>query len=337
MSKVADTLFMDTIKEFSKRGTFSPKLQNICEEFFTCYARILHETGKSQRDHIDILNNFLKYVEEQAVTPYQFEPYHEAIRKPFDFFAFGQEFIRPLINFETSTFTGEENLEKVRAQVKRKENVVFLGNHQTEAEPQVISLALEQRAPELIEQIIYVAGERVTSDPVAVPLSKGRNLICIYSKKYFATNPEQRAVKQAHNQRAMTRLGSLLADGGQVVYIAPSGGRDRKNSEGVLEVAPFDPKSIEMLRLYAKNSPKPVHFYPLAISSHNLMPPPETTVIELGEQRVSKCDAIHLAICDEVDIDLFEGDASMDKRTIRSMRAKSFWQEVCKAYNNFPI
>ena len=32
--------------------------------------------------------------------PFMFSPYHKAIRKPFDYYTFGQNYIRPLIDFE---------------------------------------------------------------------------------------------------------------------------------------------------------------------------------------------------------------------------------------------
>jgi glycerol-3-phosphate O-acyltransferase len=43
-------------------------------------------------------------------------------------------------------------------------------------------------------------------------------------------------------------------------YVAPSGGRDRPNQEGIVEVAPFDPQSIEMFNLMAKKSTRPTFF-----------------------------------------------------------------------------
>ncbi|XP_040956228.1 glycerol-3-phosphate acyltransferase, chloroplastic [Gossypium hirsutum] len=34
--------------------------------------------------------------------PFVFEPYHKALRKPFDYYMFGQNYIRPLIDFRNS-------------------------------------------------------------------------------------------------------------------------------------------------------------------------------------------------------------------------------------------
>ena len=56
---------------------------------------------------------------------------------------------------------------------------------------------LEKEHPRLAEEMIFVAGHRVISDPLAVPLSIGRNLICIYSKKHIENPPEVKAAKAA--------------------------------------------------------------------------------------------------------------------------------------------
>ncbi len=49
--------------------------------------------------------------------------------------------------------------------------------------------------------MIFVAGERVITDPLAVPASMGRNLLCIYSKRYIDHPPELKSEKQLHNKR----------------------------------------------------------------------------------------------------------------------------------------
>lgn len=36
--------------------------------------------------------------------PFEFSPHHEAIREPFDYFMFGQNYIRPLIDFRSVTY-----------------------------------------------------------------------------------------------------------------------------------------------------------------------------------------------------------------------------------------
>lgn len=59
---------------------------------------------------------------------------------------------------------------------------MLLANHQTEADPAVFALLLEAQFPRLATDVIYVAGDRVVTDPVCVPFSMGRNLFCVHSK-----------------------------------------------------------------------------------------------------------------------------------------------------------
>lgn len=61
-------------------------------------------------------------------------------------------------------------------------NVVLLANHQSEADPAVVSLLLESAFPRIATDIAYVAGDRVVSDPICIPFSLGRNLFCVHSK-----------------------------------------------------------------------------------------------------------------------------------------------------------
>ena len=52
--------------------------------------------------------------------------------------------------------------------------------------------------------MIMVAGDRVTTDVVAVPFSKARNLLCIYSKRHIDNPPEEKPKKMRHNAKTMT-------------------------------------------------------------------------------------------------------------------------------------
>jgi glycerol-3-phosphate O-acyltransferase len=216
--------------------------------------------------------------------------------------------------------------------LKRKENVVLLANHQTETDPQAIAILLEKEYPEIAESIIYVAGERVVTDPLAIPFSMGCDLLCIYSKRYIDHPPEEKAEKQSHNKKTMELMSRLLQEGGKIIYVAPSGGRDRRNAQGVVEVAPFDPDSIEMFYLMARKAKTPTHFIPFALSTYELLPPPETVQRELGEVRTAKRTAIHLAFAPPFDMDRFPGSQESDKSLRRAMRAKAIWEIVNANY-----
>ena len=68
----------------------------------------------------------------------------------------------------------------------------------------------------------------------------------------------------------MELMSRLLQEGGKVIYVAPSGGRDRRNAEGEIEVAPFDPQSVEMFYLMArkgKNTHSLLSLYPRYLRS----------------------------------------------------------------------
>lgn len=326
--------FDSYIDAFSKRGTLSSRLIEVVQGFFSDYKKVVQSMGKNPQQYLPILAQFMQFIELQIVEPYQFEPYHVGIKNP-GYYKFGLEFIRPLIHFQSSTFTGQENLQQVLTYLEKNENVIFFANHQIEAEPQTISLMLEERAPKLGEQLIYAAGERVITDPVAVPLSKGHNLLCIYSKKYFDAHPEDRAIKQQHNRRAMEKLSEVLSEGGKAVYVAPSGGRDRTTEEGIIKISPFDPQSIEMFRLFAKKSGKPTHFFPMALATHSIMPPPATLRVELGEKRATYGGSAHIHIAQEIDLDTITAQ-NLDKRELRKKRADDLWNIVNTAYQKFP-
>lgn len=76
---------------------------------------------------------------------------------------------------------------------------------------QVISILLEQEGlAHLAQKIIFIAGHKVTSDPVCIPFSMGRNLICIHSKKHIKNPPEDIPRKQAQNLLSMKVRGLNL-------------------------------------------------------------------------------------------------------------------------------
>jgi glycerol-3-phosphate O-acyltransferase len=166
-------------------------------------------------------------------------------------------------------------------------------------------------------------------------MSMGRNLLCIYSKKHIGHPVDQKAEKVSHNQRTMKTMGELLKDGGRCIFVAPSGGRDRQNAEKEIEVAPFDPQSLELFSLMAQHSGKPTHFYPLSLKTYDLLPPPRHIEREVGEKRIASFTPVYLAVGDEIDMDNFPGSEGVDKKTKRNIRAEYIWNTVRKNYHLF--
>eukprot|EP00438_Fugacium_kawagutii_P004568 Skav202826 [mRNA] locus=scaffold3852:192174:193262:- [translate_table: standard] len=56
---------------------------------------------------------------------------------------------------------GLENVQGIKEKLAKGENVVLMANHQTEADPQVLSLLLQREGyEELAEKCIFVAGHK---------------------------------------------------------------------------------------------------------------------------------------------------------------------------------
>jgi len=298
--------------------------------FYKGYSEAAREAGLSQKEIDAILEEFVTHVAENARHPFQFEPFHRQIRSPHDHFRMGQEFFRPLIDLPASEIRGQGNLHTIATMIRQGENVVLLANHQVEPDPQALMLLLENGYADLLPHMVFVAGHKVTTDLLAVPLSMGLNLVCIYSKKYVATPPENRAEKLAHNQKAMKRLKQLLDEGRCCLYVAPSGGRDRPNAHGILEVAPFDVGSVEMFYLLAQGAKSPTHLFTLAMRSFDLMPPPDQERKEVGEKRQARRVPVHLAFGKELHFD--PPPPGTDKQEARRLRAEKAFFQVLADY-----
>ena len=60
-----------------------------------------------------------------------------------------------------------------------------------------------------------MAGDRVTTDLLAMPFSMGRNLLCIFSKKHVDNPPELKSQKTRHNRNVMKTMGKMFSEGGK--------------------------------------------------------------------------------------------------------------------------
>lgn len=324
----------ETLKQLVEEGKIPKDLSPIIYNFFLSYEEAIKENGFTSKQVTPVLLQFVNLVAEQIASPYPFEIYHERILSPTNYYRFGIDILRPLVDFTRSKVEGLDNLAHIKKTLAKGENVILLANHQTEPDPQAISLLLEGTHPHFAEKMIFVAGHRVTTDPLAVPFSKGRNLLCIYSKRHVENPPELKQQKLLHNQRTMKKMAQLLDEGGQCIYVAPSGGRDRKGEDGVVRVAPFDPQSIEMFRLIASNADKPTHFHTLSLVTYDLLPPPNSVEKALGEKRDAHCTPIHLSFGKEIDMDVYPGNDHEDKNQRRQNRADHIWRLVNDAYSS---
>lgn len=321
-------MFLERLKRATEKGLLPEKNAEILQGFYEDYRKA---TQKSDEELTPWFDAFLEQIAKQIKNPYPFEPYHKAIRTPFDYWEFGLQLARPLFA-PGSELVGKDNLEKIRADLAKGENVVLLANHQTELDPQIMGVLLEKEYPDVVDRLIFVAGQKVITDPVAIPFSMGCNLLCIYSRRYIDIDPETKAEKQEHNSKTMRRMSELLVEGGKCIYVAPSGGRDRRGKEGCPEVAPFDPDSIEMFRLMALKSGKPCHFIPFALMSYDMLPPPETVEIAVGEKRPIQKSKAHIYFGPECSLEEL-GEGSSCKHERRKKSAQAVWRQVVQQYH----
>lgn len=57
----------------------------------------------------------------------------------------GIDFTRPLIDYESTKIVGIENLERIKEQLAKGDNVVFLSNHQSESDTHCIFSLFEDK------------------------------------------------------------------------------------------------------------------------------------------------------------------------------------------------
>jgi len=330
-----------TFLELLKQASLPEKIYPIFKELYESYSQSVIQSGGSMDVYNIHFETLLRLVQEQLKNPYLFEPYHRKITHPFNYFQFGVDFIRPLVDQRRSRVLHLDHVGQMAQHLKKRENVILFSNHQTEVDPQLIAIALEESYPEIGKNMIFVAGDRVITDPMAIPFSKGCNLLCIYSKRYIHVPPEKKSEKQLHNQKTMKKMQELLSEGGYCIYVAPSGGRDRPNEQGEVVVAPFDPQSIEMFRLIADHAARPTHFYTLALATYHILPPPNEIQSELGEQRKIKREGIYFSFGAEVDMENFPCELSpsqlTDRHAKRIARAHYLWNVVRSDYHTLTL
>lgn len=277
-----------------------PSLLHFCQEYISASQASHLKTKDENSSAAASMKRIMEGVQfgfkfGMGPEKYTFGVTHDALRgdpekedgNEMDFYSWGCDFFRPFMDMETSAVLGMENLERAMEQARAGDNVVFFANHQSEADPQVMSIMLEKAGfPEEATKVVYVAGHKVTTDALAIPFSMGRNLICIHSKKHIDADPDTKPIKSRQNLAAMSGMLDKLKKGGTILWVAPSGGRDRRDvKSGKTPIAPFDHKTMDMFRLMGTKSKKPTHYYPLAMVSYELCPPPDFVEAGVGEQR----------------------------------------------------
>ncbi|EYU45265.1 hypothetical protein ABFS82_05G068300 [Erythranthe guttata] len=305
------------------------------EELYHNYRNAVLRSGHPKADEIVLSNmaDVLDRVFLDVLDPFQFSPYHKAIREPFDYYMFGQKYIRPLLDFRNSFVGNISVFNEIEKKLEQGENVILISNHQTEADPAVIALLLESTNPFIAENLIYVAGDRVITDPLCKPFSMGRNLLCVYSKKHMSDDPDLLDMKKRANTKSLKEMSLLLRGGSKIIWIAPSGGRDRPDlATNEWYPAPFDASSVDNMRRLVEHAGIPGHIYPLAMMCHEIMPPPAQVEKDIGEKRVISFHGVGLSAAPSINYHEIASDLK-DPEKAKIAYTESVYSSVCEQYN----
>ena len=244
--------FLDTLDRLVQDGKLSSKVREGLVELFVNYRGALMKNKKevdADGEASKMIASIAERVALQFLSPYTFPSRHERILEPFNYYLFGQRYCGNLINFDCSYVGNVEGFVKIQNQLNNGDNVVIMANHQSEADPGVWAWMTQYVSPSLATDVYYVAGDRVVLDTFAKPFSMGRNLICVHSKRHMDDDIELRAAKMKTNQKSVRELGNMMKKGGALIWVAPSGGRDRIDIElGSYKPSLFDPSAIQLLK-----------------------------------------------------------------------------------------
>ncbi len=327
--------FYGVLDKLVEAGKCPPQLVLGFKDFYENYRTAVVGSGAPGADEAfatRVQATIADVVFAQFVQPYTFPSFHKRILEPYDYFKFGQRYVGSLIDFSASTVGNVETFAAIDAQLAAGHNVVLLANHQTEADPGVFAHMLASSFPRLSQEVIYVAGDRVVTDPLCKPFSMGRNLFCVHSKKHLDDVPELKASKQETNRKTLVAMGRALAEGGKLIWIAPSGGRDRPKADDTWRPDSFDPAAVELMRSLLARSKHPGHLYPMAMWSWKLMPPPKTVDKSLGERRLTNYTGVGISVGAELDVDALTAPAGADREAAARALSEAAFASTTEQY-----
>ncbi|PNX81706.1 glycerol-3-phosphate acyltransferase, partial [Trifolium pratense] len=90
------------IKKEVEAGTLPPSIAAGMEELYLNYKSAVIKSGDPKADEV-VLSNMTALLDRiflDVKEPFVFEAHHKAKREPFDYYMFGQNYIRPLVDFK---------------------------------------------------------------------------------------------------------------------------------------------------------------------------------------------------------------------------------------------
>lgn len=334
--------FMAALDKEVEVGRIPEELVPLWTDFFGNYKKAILSADLPTHDIklvAEVQASIADTVINQFSNPYKFPSFHKSMTEPYDYFEFGQKYVGSLIDFTKSYLGHRERFDEIEKQLNAGENVIIFANHQSEADPGIWAHMLIHTHPSLAKKICYVAGDRVVSDPLCVPFSMGRNLYCVHSKRHMEDDPDTKAEKSAMNRTTLRNMGMSFAKGGSLLWIAPAGGRDRPGDDDVYVPAKFDSSAVELMRALSRKAEQKVgsksHFYPFAMYSAPLMPPPKTVEKGLGERRMVNFTGVGISVGEEMDVPAIVAsvpDADENREAVAAAVTGAFYKQVCELY-----
>ncbi|SBS98071.1 glycerol-3-phosphate 1-O-acyltransferase, putative [Plasmodium ovale curtisi] len=234
---------------------------------------------------VTFLDNINKYIE--TFKKYRYYSFPNVHKYDVYLYDWSLSFWSQLIDKENSVFFGIQHIHNIKKWIEEGHNVIIFSNHHIEADANIIKYFFHiHNAQNISRNMIFIGGHKIRADPLSRPFSVATNLLCIFSKKYIENPPHLKEEKISFNHKSLNALKNLLSEGKQIIWLAPSGGRDRKSSDGKIKISSFDPKIIQTFHVFAKRSKRKTHFVGLALNTYNICPPPNTVdVDEIEKQR----------------------------------------------------
>ena len=153
--------FFGALQKGVDSGKLPKELYPAFQDFYNNYKKTVlnsDATDASPELVARVMGSIADRTFNQFLDPYTFPSYHTRLLEPYDYYKFGQDYVRTLINFNKSVVGHLDRFKKVQEQLDAGDNVILLANHQTEADPGVWALLLEKVLPQMATDIIYVAG-----------------------------------------------------------------------------------------------------------------------------------------------------------------------------------
>ena len=79
----------DALSAQVESGEAPEKFAEIVRNFINEYAQTYQDADETPEQYQYFVTTLLKFVQESLKSPFKFEPFHEAIREPFDYYEWG--------------------------------------------------------------------------------------------------------------------------------------------------------------------------------------------------------------------------------------------------------